>query len=217
MVLSKSQPRAKRGRAWRALCLVALFLAVWSPAAWLLARALIVEAGIARADAIAVLSGSSTFAERTRRAAELYREGRAPKIILTNDGQQGHWSQTQQRNPFYFERAADELRRAGVPADRIEVLPQVISNTYDEALLLRGQAMSRGLHSLLIVTSAYHSRRALWTLHKVFEGSGIEVGIETPPPGQQTPLPATWWLRPRGWRLVASEYPKMIYYHLRYT
>ena len=66
----------------------------------------------------------------------------------------------------------------------------------------------------LIVTSAYHSRRALWSMRRASEGSGIELGIDGPPPGWQTPSPMFWWLRKRGWHVVAGEYPKLAYYRL---
>ncbi|MGB8509116.1 MAG: ElyC/SanA/YdcF family protein, partial [Pyrinomonadaceae bacterium] len=81
---------------------------------------------------------------------------------------------------------------------------------------LREYAAARGLHSLLVVTSAYHSRRALWTLRRVFEGSDMEIGLAPVASGEQTPRAALWWLTPSGWRLVAGEYAKFIYYLLHY-
>jgi uncharacterized SAM-binding protein YcdF (DUF218 family) len=193
-----------------------LSLAVWSLAAWALASALIVSEPLEKADAIVVLSGSATYVERTHRAAELYSEGRAPKIILTNDGQQGGWNNAQRRNPFFIERARDELLRLNVPAQAIEEIPQPLSNTHEEAVELRKFAASRGLRSLLIVTSAYHSRRARWTLRRVFEGSDVSLGMATAPTGEQTPRPALWWLFPSGWRFVGGEYVKFVYYRLSY-
>ena len=203
-------------RARRILLLAILILAAWSLVAWIAARALMVSAELPHADAMVVLSGSSLYQERTGRAAQLFHEGRAPKIVLTNDNQPAGWSNELQRNPLFIEREAEELRRAGVPDDEIEMLPQTVSSTHDEALLLREYAEAHGLHSLLIVTSAYHSRRALWTFRKVFEGSGINIGLASVPPGERTPQPATWWLHLRGWQEVAGEYLKLIYYWWTY-
>ena len=203
-------------RAGRFIAVGALALAVWSLLAWVAARALIVSAELPRADALVVLSGSGAYVERTQLAAQLFRQGRAPKIILTNDSQRGPWSIEEQRNPTFTERAVSELRRNGVTPDRIEVLPDAISSTYSEALVLRRYATEKGLRRVLVVTSSYHSRRALWTLRHVFEGSGVEVGLETVAPGQQMPSPATWWWYPSAWQMVAMEYPKLIYYWLRY-
>lgn len=201
----------RRRAAWASVA-----LAAWSLAAWGAARWLEVRADLPRADALAVLAGSSTYVERARRAAELFREGRAPLVLLTDDGERGGWSAAEERNPFFVERAAEELRRAGVPADRIEVLPRAVSSTHEEALRLREYAGARNLRSVLVVTSAYQSRRALWTMRRVFEGSGVEVGLEAVEPGRQTPRAALWWLHPLGWKLVPGEYIKIIYYRLRY-
>lgn len=207
---------AKSKRLKRIVRVLVVVLLIWPPLAWFAARLLIVRAELPMADAVVVLGGSSTFVERTRYAAEIFKEGRATRIYLTNDGQQGGWSNEDQRNPLFVERAAREMESAGVPVDKIEALPQVVTNTYEEAVLLRQFAVAHGFRSLLIVTSAYHSRRALWTLHVVFDGSGVEIGIVSPPTGQQTPPPATWWLHLAGWRLVAAEYVKIAYYHMRY-
>ncbi|HZH91984.1 MAG TPA: YdcF family protein [Pyrinomonadaceae bacterium] len=192
-----------------------LLLAAWPLAAWCAARALIVEVNVAQPEAIVVLSGASAYAERARVAAALFASGRAPKIILTNDSERGGWSSAEQRNPFFSELAAAELARAGVPAEKIEFVAQAVSNTYDEARAVRDYAAARNMRSLLVVTSAYHSRRAEWTWRRVFSGSEVNLGITTAP--AEGASPALWWLRARGWRAVASEYPKLIYYRLRYS
>jgi uncharacterized SAM-binding protein YcdF (DUF218 family) len=185
---------------------------IWPLAAWGLARFLIVRAELPHADAIAVLSGSATYYERSRSAAELWKSGRAPMVLLTNDNEQAGWSSSQQRNPFFHEHSAEVLRRAGVPPDKIELLPEPISGTYEEAVLLREYATTHHLQSLIVVTSAYHSRRALWTLRRVFEGTGISLGMEPVPTGQQTPSPALWWIHRRAWAWIPGEYVKAVYY-----
>ena len=196
----------------RRACAVALLLAAWPPLAWVGALWLIVGAELPRANALVVLSGSANYVERAGTAARLFHEGRAPRVILTDDNLRSGWSDEERRNPFFFERATAELRQAGVPADKIMLAPGPVSGTYDEALRLREYAAANKLDSLLVVTSAYHSRRALWTLHDVFRGTGINLGLVVVAPGGQTPRPTTWWLQPRGWQMVAAEYPKLIYY-----
>lgn len=193
-------------------------VAAWPVAAWVAARALVVGDESARADVIVVLSGASDYMERTRYAAELFKRGVAPKIILTNDDLRGGWDSARQRNTYFVEREAEELRRAGVPATQIEALPQPVASTYDEALRVRALASERRLGSVMLVTSAYHSRRARWTFERVFRESGVSVRIAPVEAGGggQTPSPFSWWLTRRGWRSVAPEYPKLVYYHLRY-
>ena len=202
------RPGAKRHR----LLLIALLFGIWVLVAWLAARFLVVNTPLHGADAIVVLSGSAVYRERTQRAAEYYHRGLANRILLTNDNLRGEWSSAEQRNPFFYERARNNLLFLGVPAERVEVIPQPVTNTYDEAEAIRDYAVAHGLRSLLIVTSAYHSRRALWTLNRVFAGTGIEISLQSIEAGEQTPPPLTWWLHFRGWRMIVGEYVKNVYY-----
>ena len=195
--------------------LLIVVLVVWL-VAWTLAELLIVREPLAKADAIAVMAGSTTYEERAQRAAELYATGHARKIILTNDDERSGWSVAEQRNIPYQELAERMLWRLGVPAEAVERLPDPVSGTYDEAIVLREYAEARGFRSLLVVTSAYHSRRTLWMMRQTFDKSSITIGVEPVPPGQQTPSPVTWWLHSKGWELVPGEYIKMINHLLRY-
>jgi len=206
--------RPRRARVARRLVLIALLFGIWVLVAWVAGRLLIVNTPLQRADAIVVLSGSAVYKERTERAAEYYQQGLANRILLTNDNLRGEWSSSEQRNPFFYERARNNLLVFGVPAEQIEVIPQPVTNTYDEAEVLREYAVAHGLRSLLIVTSAYHARRALWTLNRVFAGTGIEIGLQSIESGEQTPSPFTWWLHFRGWRMVVGEYVKNVYYRV---
>ena len=194
------------------LCLVAL----WPMLTWVGAHLLIVKSEIASADAIVVMSGSATYIERADWAAMLYREGRAPLIVLTDDGLIGGWDRVQERNPHYYELAARELVKRGVPESKIQVVANIAFGTYEESLSVRDYATVHNLKRLLVVTSAYHSRRALWSMRHACEGSGIEIGIDSPPPGWQTPSPSTWWWHRWGWKVVTGEYVKMLYYWTEY-
>lgn len=198
------------------LKIVSCCILIWPFAAWAGAKFLIREAPLDKADAIVVLSGSATYRERAHEATRLFFEGRAPRILLTNDNHQGAWSSAQQRNLFFYERSLEVLKKSGVPAESIEVLMQPVTSTYEEAELIRDYAQQHGLHSILIVTSAYHSRRALWVFSRVFRDSGVQIGLHAVLPGEQSPPPQTWWLSLRGWNLVPTEYVKMIYYLIRY-
>jgi uncharacterized SAM-binding protein YcdF (DUF218 family) len=196
----------------RILRIVLLAIAAWVIVAGVAARALIVRVPLESADAIVVLSGSSAYRERTQKAAQLYREGRAPRVLLTDDHTRGGWDNAQQRNPFFVERAMDELIKAGVPEDRIQIVQGFAGSTRDEALIIRDYAVRERLKSVLVVTSAYHSRRALRTLRQVMAGTGTTVGIDPVDNGSQV----FWWLRPEGWRNVGGEYAKLIYYWFKY-
>jgi uncharacterized SAM-binding protein YcdF (DUF218 family) len=184
--------------------------------AWIAAEALIVKADLKHADALVVLGGSSTYEERTNRAAQLFNEGRASRILLTNDNVRSGYSPKEDRNPFFVELAFEELRRRGVPADKIEIVPGTVSSTYDEAVRLRQYADEKKLKSILLVTSAYQSRRALWTMRRTFTASNIQIGLEPVEPGEQSPRSGTWWRYRLGWKMVPGEYLKIGYYRFKY-
>ena len=200
----------------RRIVLGVLCLCLWPLLAWAGAQLLIVKSDLAAADAIVVLSGSSTYLERADWAARLYREGRAPIVVLTDDKLISGWNGAEDRNPYFYELAAKELQKRGVPADRIRTVPEPALGTYYESLNVGEYATSHKLKRLLIVTSAYHSRRPFWSMRRASAGTGIEIGIDGPPPGWQTPSAWTWWMHRWGWKVVAGEYLKLIYYWLRY-
>lgn len=210
---------ARRQQRWKFLKLLkwfSLIVLVWGLLAWLGARALVVNEPLSSADVIVVLSGSSAYRERTQKAAELYRLGRAPLVLLTDDHTRGGWSTVQQRNPYFVERAADELIKADVPAEKIIIVPGLPSSTHDEALLVRNYALAQRLKSILVVTSPYHSRRALRSFRQSFADTGVTVGLEPAPISRLTPPAALWWLQLEGWKTVGIEYIKLVYYRVRY-
>jgi uncharacterized SAM-binding protein YcdF (DUF218 family) len=196
---------------------ILILLLIWPIFAWYIANQLIVNSELDYADELVILGGSSTYLERTNLAAELFREGRVSKILLTDDGLPSGWSTKLQRNPFFFERAIEELEEKGVPRSRIEVLSPVVNSTYDEAILIHKYVEDHKIKSLIIVTSAYHSRRARWIFRKVFQGSQTRIGLNPVSTGQQTPTTYSWWIYTDGWRLVIGEYLKSIYYWLKYS
>jgi uncharacterized SAM-binding protein YcdF (DUF218 family) len=191
---------------------------VWSFLAPFLAERLIIEKPLDHADVIIVLAGSAAFVERAQKAALIYREGVAPKVFLTDEGTNAGWSNKERRNPPYVELTKRELVAGGVPGDVIEILSPKGSGTIIEAKLLGKRAAESNWKSLLIVTSPFHTRRALRTFETVFAKSGVgtEIGVVSPRPGQQSPPASHWWLTWEGWRVVGGEYIKSVFYHLNY-
>lgn len=206
-----------RKRVIAALAFTGIF-AVWVATAPLLADALVTEKPIDKADAIVILSGAADYAQRAQGGAIAFRQGVAPRVLLTNDGERGGWDDTEKGNPYFIERIAAELIRQGVHAAAIEKLPGHVSGTGDEADLIVQTAAGRGYRNLLIVTSDFHSKRALWTFERSVakNGANLAVGLARAPSGARYPNRSDWWLSLRGWRSVAAEYVKFGYYWLFY-
>jgi uncharacterized SAM-binding protein YcdF (DUF218 family) len=190
------------------------------PIAWLalrlLAVGLIVSRPLPRADSIVVLSGSAAYRERVAHAAMLYRQRVAPRVLITNDALLGGWLESIHRNGYSWEFAVQWLVADGVPASSIALVPPPFCDTYSELRAVREYAEAHHLGSLVLVTSAYHSRRALWTAGRLFQGHAITVGMDPARPGDQTPGPSTWWMSTRGWRWVVGEYLGLARYRWRY-
>lgn len=205
-------------RRFKVLGFFLLLFLIWIFLAPFLAENLIVEKPLETADAILVLGGAHTYLERTQKAAELYKNGTAAKIYLTDDGEQAGWSHVEQRNPWFVELARNSLIAQGVAAENIEILSPKVSGTIYEARILAEKAQRASLKSILIVTSAYHTRRALATFERAFAEDNLSttIGIAAAPPGIQTPAPRFWWLSAFGWQIVAGEYVKSAGYWVYY-
>ncbi len=194
-----------------AIILAALVI-LWIALAPSLASRLVVERKLEQADVILVLSGSAAYKQRTKKAAELYKQGVAPRILITNDGERAGWSTTDQRNPPFVELERRELIANGVLPDAITVLPGEVAGTDQEAKELANEIDERPFGSVVLVTSPYHTRRALWTFEKFLKGKGVAIGIEHAEHGEHYPKPSTWWMSKTGWQLVGGEYVKSIAY-----
>ena len=106
------------------------------------------------------------------------------------------------------------LERLGVPSHRVRVLPLTASGTYGEALAARDWTRQSHVRRLLIVTTPYHTRRSMATFESVFEGSGVEIGIE---PASTSPAkPDRWWADPYDRWYVAYESAAIVYYAIKY-
>jgi len=161
-VLRRSYRRA-RGRA--ALLVVGLLagygLLFESPFVWWAAEPLRIAEVPRRADAIVVFAGGvgesgkagGGYQERVRRAVDLYRAGHAPRLVFSSG--------------YAFAFAEAEVMRElatslGVPGDAI-VLETRAASTFDNVVYSARILESEGRRTALLVTSPYHTRRALLT------------------------------------------------------
>ena len=202
-------------RTFKVLIFVSTLFIGWILIAPLLANFIIVEKPLEKADAILVLSGSAVFKERTHKAAQIYKSGVSQKVLLSDDGGYSGWSEKEQRNPPFVYLAQQELISQGVAEEDIEILDKQVTGTIWEARNLDTKLKQENWQKVLLITSAYHTRRALWTFEDVV-GNDVEIGIVASPTGEETPPPWIWWLSQNGWQLVAGEYVKFVVYWLYY-
>ena len=141
------------------LCLLLLLLL----SAGLVAVSVVRYAGVDEtraADCVVVLGAgtwegevSPVFAERLRHAADLYRSGLAPKIILTGG--------LDPRNTVTDAEAARRwLAREGIPAE--DIYMEEKSRYTHENFVYAGEIMEReGLRDALVVSDPLHMKRAM--------------------------------------------------------
>ena len=109
-------------------------------------QVLTVDSGTVKAEVMVVLGGGGT--ERTGRAAELFKAGAAPLVICSGIGD--------------ADSNAASLTNSGVPMAAILLEPKS-STTRENAQYTIALLRERHLKSAIIVTTWYHSRRALAT------------------------------------------------------
>ncbi len=166
--------------------------------------ALVVEKTVDNPDAIVSLASHDW--ERLPAAAEMAQRFPSSVVVLTEPVQVTPF------NCYDCPRRADWLSRHGVSPDRIHILTDKVWNTYSEADAMLRYARHEKLDGpILVVTSRYHTRRALATFLHAFNGTGIDIGI----------LPATesasaWWKNGRDRRYVAYEWSALLYYSIRF-
>jgi len=153
-----------------------MLLVMYTPLSNWLARPLVVEEGLRKADLIVVLGGGSyrnsltgASSERLLRGLILYREGYAPRIIFSGGAPEGlsrkllHTvlgikprAKTQSSEADLMGNAASSL---GVP-DKDRAIDEAALDTYENLVNVRKYMSESGLKTCLIVTSPTHMRRA---------------------------------------------------------
>jgi uncharacterized SAM-binding protein YcdF (DUF218 family) len=193
-------------------------IALWFLSGYLLLAALSVERRLDHADAIVVLGGSADYKKRTDAAANLWKAGVAPRIIVTDDGQLGGWNNVAQRNTSFAERAVSNLVGCGVDGEAIEVSSVVGQSTHDEAELIADLSVDRNFHSIILVTSSFHTRRALWTFERVARNRSLRIvyGMEYPDSDRSSFYKLFWWLDLNDRRNIPLEIMKHMYYWIAF-
>ena len=158
----------------------------------------IVEDADSKADALIVLSDDNFYADRATRAAELFREGKAPIVVASG----------RRLRPVagIAELMEHDLVERGVPKDKIVRLAHDADNTQDEAEALTKLAAQRKWHSVIVVTSNYHTRRARYIFHRVFP-QGTEVRVASAHDGDFDPQ--HWWEKRKSVKRLTREFAGM--------
>lgn len=168
---------------------------------------LTVEEAPTQADAIFVLAGEANV--RPARAAELYHAGLAPRVLIPEP--EKFPSHELAATPNVTDVATEVMRRLGVPDSVITVLemPGGSTSTIDDARLLRAYAERHGVGRVLVVTSAFHTRRTRWVLRRVLDG--LDVTVLMVAAADPRFNERNWWRHEAGLLAYVEEYLKWLH------
>jgi uncharacterized SAM-binding protein YcdF (DUF218 family) len=176
------------------------------------AEYLVVDDSPRPAEILFLLNGD--YNTRPFQAARLYQQGLAPRIVIARvEGQPADVLGLVQNETSISVAVMEKL---GVPADKILILevPGGVTSTYDEAVVLRDYVRQNSIHSVLLVTSAFHTRRARWIVTRELAGLPVTLEVSAVPYGG---FDATnWWRSENGLIALNNEYIKLFYYFWKY-
>lgn len=154
------------------------------------------------ADAIVAVSGGDTRA-RTAEAIRLYDEGWADTLIFSGAAQDAS-------GPSNAEAMKMQALEQGVPEAAI-VTEEFSRTTAENALNTSRFIVERDLKKVLLVTSAYHQRRASLEFGSRL---GPSVVIVNHPVAVDKHWPGFWWwTTARGWWLALGELVKILAFY----
>lgn len=151
------------------------------------------------ADLIVAVSGGET-SQRTNEAVRVYKEGYAPKLLFSG-------AAADPNSPSNAAIMRRDAIREGVPASVILIEPNsttTAQNAADSAPIIRGL----GAHTIILVTSPYHQRRAWLSFHQVLGPSVIIINHSA---SDSAWSKSTWWTKPATIKLTFEELQKIIY------
>lgn len=201
--------------AWRTVRIVALaLLALCVPAALFgepLLRAagewLVVRDPAAPASAIAITLDSG--AAGALEAADLVRRGLAAQVIVFAEPVRPAAREFERRGVAHEDLAQRQVRQlAQLGVDRTVRLPSLGSaGTHAEAASLAQWCREEGIGSVIVVTTADHSRRMRRIMQRTLAPIGVQVSVQ---PARFSDFDATaWWRTTDGRRIVVVEWQKL--------
>ena len=164
-----------------------------------MAESWIIEDQLDKADALIVLSDDNFYADRATRAAELFREGKAPVVVASG--------RRLRPSAGIAELMEHDLIERGVPKDRIVRFAHDGESTLEEAEALARLAKERKWHRAVVVTSNFHTRRARYIFRRVFP-QGVEVRIASARDGNFDP--ERWWMKRESIKELSMEFSGMV-------
>ena len=134
----------------------------------------------ARGQAIYVMGGDgNSLRVRFSKAAELYKQGLASRVLIKSDNMLMQYSPSLGRNLLHDEWARRMLVGLGVKDEDIEavVVDGTLLGTYQEAKTLSDVISRRGYEALVLVSSDYHTARVWYIFSKSMRQRNVNLYV----------------------------------------
>ena len=151
---------------------------------------------LAKSDAIVAISGGET-SQRTAEAVKLYKANWAPLLIFSGAARDQGVSNAEAMKNIAI---AD-----GVPAEDI-LVEEKAQDTFENAQFVRALISDHQIHSIILVTSPYHQRRAYLTFRHIL---GTNTAITNHSSVDSAWRKNGWWRDGWAMALTASELQKI--------
>jgi uncharacterized SAM-binding protein YcdF (DUF218 family) len=194
----------------------AAFFLIREPVLTAIGEFLVVSDPLEKADAIEVLAGGE--ATRCAKAAELFSQGWAPRIVITKSNYPHAIEELKRygiRQGEGYENCAAILAFLKVPKGALTILEGYNESTADEAQKLLKYMEQQHLKRLIVLTSNFHSRRSRLLFRRTLGARGITILVQAAPPNYDFD-PAKWWTRRNDMKTLLWEYQKLVFYALSY-
>lgn len=163
------------------------------------AESWVIEDPLNKADVLIVLSDDNFYADRATRAAELFREGKAPLVVASG--------RKLRPSAGIAELMEHDLVERGVPKEKILRFALDGDSTREEAESLGKFAKARKWHKAIVVTSNYQTRRARYIFRRVFP-QDIEISVASARDGDFDP--ENWWEKRKSTKVFMREITGMM-------
>jgi hypothetical protein len=162
---------------------------------------------IDRADVIVVAIDAGGAG--TLEAADLEHRGVSTQVAVFHDPPTESDREFLRRGLPYDDRAAISTRQLQIlGVQNIERIPRTTSGSEEEGEILPGWCQRHGYHSVVLVTSADHSRRLSRILRRSLHGNSITISVVASPYSNFNPN--TWWTTRAGTRTEIIEIEKLL-------
>jgi len=163
------------------------------------AQSWVIEDPLEKSDVLIVLSDDNFYADRATRAAELFREGKAPLVVASG--------RRMRPSAGIAELMEHDLVERGVPKEKILRFAQDGDSTRDEAAALAKLAKTKKWHKAIVVTSNYDTRRARYIFRHIFP-QDIEILVASARDGDFDPQ--NWWEKRKSTKFFIREIAGMM-------